>query len=147
MEPNLPKGSLTLTLPINTDNIEVGDIIVFTLDSSPDTTISHRVVEVITGSTPSFYTQGDANYQKDLWIVKSANVKGKIYFHVPFVGSVVNSISDYVRSMVGLITLVCIPTLIIIISTIVGIKPRNTLRERRFKLLKKRNRQWRGLSR
>ncbi len=49
--------------------------------------ITHRIVEVGSGSAgPTFITQGDANDAPDPRPVEAAQVRGKVWYHVPYIG-------------------------------------------------------------
>jgi len=110
MEPKLNVGGLVITRPVETADIQAGDIITY---SSPTDAkmVSHRVVEIEEHDTLLFQTKGDANEEADLFSVPSQNVVGKVCFHLPYFGYV----AQFVKSRLGLVLLLLIPGSIIIL--------------------------------
>jgi signal peptidase len=88
MEPAVPKGALAVVRPA--EQIGLGDVITFQLESGKPETATHRVVGVgITGDgEPAFATKGDANQVADLALVRAEQVKGKLWYAVPWLGYV-----------------------------------------------------------
>ena len=149
MEPALPQGALAFTVEVDPATVKVGDVISFAISQYPDVTTSHRVVDIMTieGKGLYFRTQGDANENPDLYLVPTDSVKGKVIYHIPRLGNIVNLSLDYVRSWAGLATLVGLPSLIIVGTTVIGLGRRQSLRQKHLELLKKRRRQWKAFSR
>lgn len=109
MAPELKVGSVAITRPVESQDIRVGDIITFYSPLDGELT-SHRVVGVEEGSSLYFQTKGDANGDADSFVVPAENVVGKVWFHLPYFGYVV----QFLKSPSGFILTVCIPGLIII---------------------------------
>ena len=85
MEPALRTGSVAYVRSIEPEDVEVGDIITFSIDS--DTVATHRVVEIVgSGSSLSFRTKGDANNVEDSALVRSSQLVGKAVFSIPGLG-------------------------------------------------------------
>jgi signal peptidase len=76
MEPVLHTGSLVLVHPIPVEQLQAGDIITFKSASGGDL-VTHRIASVLTGSTPSFVTRGDANGAEDTHRVPPGTSSGK----------------------------------------------------------------------
>ena len=143
MEPALPRGALAFTQSIEPEKVKVGDIIAFSPEQDPDITTSHRVIEVISADGElSFRTQGDANEDADPWIVPASYIRGKVIFHIPRLGRIVNQALLYVRTLPGLIILVILPSLVIVGGAIRGMYQKRNPRQRRLDLLRKRQRRW-----
>ena len=87
MEPTLSVNDLVVVT--KTDNIEIGDIVVF---QQGNDLIIHRVIEKNVEEN-RIVTKGDANNVDDGSIPMSA-VKGKLSFSVPFVGLVVKGLKS-----------------------------------------------------
>lgn len=87
MEPTLNVNDLVIVK--KTDNIEIGDIVVF---QQGNDLIIHRVIEKNVEEN-RIVTKGDANNVDDGNIPMSA-VKGKLSFSVPFVGLVVKGLKS-----------------------------------------------------
>ena len=111
----MPLGALAWIEPVDPATIEVGDIIAFNHALDPEVTMSHRVVEVL---EDGFQTKGDANEDPDLWAVPAANVIGRVRFHIPHLGYVLERIGDYTRSRLGFALLICLPSVLLISSAI-----------------------------
>lgn len=85
MEPNYPVGSLIFVKEIEPDQLEVGDVITYRLDS--DTVVTHRIVE-IDKEAQTVTTKGDANSSNDGSPVPYSEIVGKAHFKIPYLGYV-----------------------------------------------------------
>jgi signal peptidase I len=91
MEPTLHSGNLLMVEPINPEDVEVGDIIVFTVPKAVrdyynyPPTVSHRVIEVWTEPSLAFRTQGD-NTGEDPFTVRAQDVRGTVGKQIPYLG-------------------------------------------------------------
>ncbi len=85
MEPNYPVGSLIFVKEIAPDQLEVGDVITYRLDS--DTVVTHRIVE-IDKEAQTVTTKGDANSSNDGSPVPYSEIVGKAHFKIPYLGYV-----------------------------------------------------------
>ena len=110
MEPYLKVGSVVVICPIEPEAIAVGDIIAFNPPGIDETLVSHRVIGIEEGSPLYFRTKGDANEDTDPSVVPAQNVVGKICFHIPFFGYIVQSL----KSPTGFALALVIPGVIII---------------------------------
>ena len=90
MTPELPPGSVLVDRPADADSLRVGDVITYaTTDqvSGKPISVTHRIVEIEPGSGgPTFITQGDANNAPDDRPVEAAQIQGKVWYHVPYIG-------------------------------------------------------------
>lgn len=148
MSPAMPVGALAVMVPIASEDVKVGDIIVFNPPPhpsvrNPDVTVSHRVVEVQTEDGLYFVTKGDANEDPDVFLLPAANVRGKVIFNVPHLGYVMNSIMRYIRTWLGFVLLVCIPLVVLIGGTIRDITRSRNVRLRRLNRRLERQQKWR----
>ncbi len=92
MEPDLPPGTLVVTKPVDADQVRVGEVITYQLESGKPTTVTHRVVEArytLNGDL-QLITQGDANPVPDSKPVIAEQVRGKLWYSVPYLGRVNN---------------------------------------------------------
>lgn len=90
MEPDLSPGTLVVVRPSASDDIAVGDVITYQLESGQAPVVTHRVVGIRTdlrGET-SFLTQGDANTAVDAEPVRPVQVRGELWYAVPYLGRV-----------------------------------------------------------
>jgi signal peptidase len=95
MEPGYPPGTLIFVRPVKADDIRIGDVITYQIQSGEPAVISHRVIAINSGADGSetFVLRGDNNTTADPAAVIPAQVKGRLWYAVPFVGwanSVVN---------------------------------------------------------
>jgi signal peptidase I len=116
MEPQLKVGGLVITRPVESKDIEVGDTITFYCPLNKGMT-SHRVIAVESGTLSYFRTKGDANEDPDPFIVPVQNVAGKVCFHIPYLGFVI----QFLKTPLGMLLTLGIPGLIIIALEIINI--------------------------
>ena len=83
MEPAIPVGSVVYVKAADPAEIREDDVIAF---NSMGTVVTHRVTRnnVVEGE---FVTKGDANEAEDLWTVDYDDLIGKVTFHAPVLGS------------------------------------------------------------
>src|SRR5690554_3168399 len=95
MEPTYPPGTLIIVKPIDEQDIRIGDPITYQIESGKDAVVTHRVIAVTSSSdgTRSFTTQGDNNDVADAASVLPVQVRGKVWYSVPWIG--------YVNTMVN----------------------------------------------
>lgn len=88
MEPTLPPGTLVVVEPTPIDTIEIGDVLTYQIESGKADVVSHRVVEVRSESTGgrTFITKGDNNDAADPEPVIEAQIKGTVWYSVPWIG-------------------------------------------------------------
>ena len=91
MEPTLHSGNLLFIQPIDPKDVQVGDIIVYTVPKSVrdyynyPAMVSHRVVQVWTTPTLSFRTKGD-NTGEDPFTIMASDVRGTVGKQIPYLG-------------------------------------------------------------
>ncbi|MGB3921770.1 MAG: signal peptidase I [Minisyncoccia bacterium] len=111
MEPTIPTGGLVFVKPVS--NYSVGDIITFGRDTATEIPTTHRIIEVqTTESGTIFMTKGDANEEADPQSVPESAVIGKVLFHVPYAGYII----DLARKPWGFTFLIGIPAGLIILD-------------------------------
>lgn len=88
MEPDLPPGTLVVVRPVDAEDIALGDVITFQLESGKPTVATHRVVAVGTrlDGEQVFTTRGDANGTPDRNPVRAVQVQGRLWYSVPYLG-------------------------------------------------------------
>jgi len=106
MEPTIKVGSLIMAGPVDVDQVQVGDIIVFRTPSDPNTTITHRVVGVREEEGVRYFqTKGDATNGTD---PVETPLSGRVYrfqYEMPFLGYFVH----FAKGTLGMILLVVLP--------------------------------------
>jgi signal peptidase len=144
MEPAMRAGALAVMLPVDAEDVKVGDIIAFDPPWDPDVIVSHRVIGVRYDGQLSFDTKGDATEDSDPYYVPARNVHGRVILSVPYLGYAASSVIGYVRTWLGFVTLVCIPTVILFGSAIRDINRSHDVRLKRLARRRERQQKWRS---
>ncbi|MEQ1738000.1 MAG: signal peptidase I [Rhodoglobus sp.] len=99
MEPKLPPGTLIVSSPVAIEDIRVGDVLTYQLESGKPTVVTHRVTAITTTGTGSklFTLKGDSNSLPDANLVLPEQVRGKLWYSVPFIGWVNNIVTGPAR--------------------------------------------------
>jgi signal peptidase len=88
MTPTIPVGSVVVVRPVDPGTLHVGDIITFQKQAAKAEFITHRIVSIHTKTTPvTLTTKGDANRGADVDPVPVTAVRGRVLFHVPYLGT------------------------------------------------------------
>jgi signal peptidase len=105
MRPQLPPGTLVVVKPASADEIGIGDVITYQLESGKPAVVTHRVVSTSFNGKGEhiFRTQGDANNVADAKPVLEVQIKGKVWYSVPYLGHVNNAITGKERSLTMII--------------------------------------------
>lgn len=105
MRPTMPPGTLLVVKPVAVDDIDIGDVITFQIESGKPTVASHRVIgkTAARDGTPRFLTQGDANDAPDANPVRTAQIKGKMWYRVQHLGQVNILIDNAKRQAVSVL--------------------------------------------
>lgn len=105
MRPSMPPGTLVVVRPVPASDVGVGTVITYQLESGKPTVVTHRVVSMgVTGAGKTvFTTQGDANNAADAKPVMPVQIKGKLWYKVPYVGYVNNVITGKERHITMII--------------------------------------------
>ncbi len=128
MEPGIPTGSLVIVKPESM--YAKGDVITFGKDTKADIPTTHRIVTISDANGETTYTvKGDANEEADPNPVNERTVIGKVIFHLPYVGFVL----DFARHPLGFALLIGVPAGLIILEESLTIfkEARAALRRRR----------------
>jgi signal peptidase len=90
MEPALPTGALALVLPVDAQDLAVGDVITFHHPQVPHTYVTHRIVAIDgAGQSRTFVTKGDANALPDAWRIVATGSGWRYAFSIPLVGGAI----------------------------------------------------------
>jgi signal peptidase len=94
MVPEFSPGAMVVDRPTPADALHVGDVITYaTTDevSGAPILVTHRIVDIGPGATgPTFITQGDANDSPDTRPVEASQVRGEVWYSVPYIGTARN---------------------------------------------------------
>lgn len=99
MQPGLPPGTLLVTRPTPVEEIGIGTVITYQLESGRAAVVTHRVVGIgFTGTDERVLTtQGDANDTPDREPVRPEQVRGTAWYAVPHLGRVGSQLSGSQR--------------------------------------------------
>ncbi|HEU4808285.1 MAG TPA: signal peptidase I [Homoserinimonas sp.] len=95
MVPTYPPGTLIIVKPTDAQDIRLGDSITYQIESGKPDVVTHRVVAISnsTDGSIAFTTQGDNNGSADAAPVQPVQVKGTVWYSIPWIG--------YVNTMVN----------------------------------------------
>ncbi len=101
MSPTYDPGSVVVVRPVAVDELQIGDAITFQEKSGDPAVVTHRIVSVAFAGDGSrqFITQGDANGAQDPEPVKAAQVRGKVWYSVPYVGHATTVLDPRAREL------------------------------------------------
>lgn len=90
MRPNYPPGTLVVDKPVAAEDVQVGDVVTYQLVSGEPTVVTHRVIGIgaAPDGDPQFLFQGDANDTPDAAAVQPEQLRGRLWYAVPYVGRV-----------------------------------------------------------
>ena len=96
MAPKYAPGTFLVVKPTPVDTLRVGDVITFQIESGKPAVITHRITGINAGQNGerTFTTQGDNNSVADEFPVQEVQVRGKLWYAVPYVGFVANSLGN-----------------------------------------------------
>jgi signal peptidase len=116
MSPAIPRNSIAAIQPMNTWEIEPGDVIAFRLPSDRRLEVLHRVVRSVRQPSGLFFeTKGDANNAADPFLVPDDDVLGRLRSHIPLLGLV----ARVLQPPAGYVVLVGGPAIAFLISGLV----------------------------
>lgn len=102
MSPKMPPGTLIVVRPTSLNEINPGDVITYQIKSGESTVVTHRVVAQGIDATgqPRYRTQGDANEAADKNWVLPVQIKGVVWYSIPFLGYVTSFVSNQQRGVI-----------------------------------------------
>lgn len=95
MVPTYPPGTLIIVKPIDAADIRIGMPVTYQLESGKDVFVTHRVVAIksVSNGTREFVMRGDANSADDQAPVKAVQVRGEVWYSIPYLGWVNNAVN------------------------------------------------------
>lgn len=116
MEPAIPTGAVVLTRP--QASYAVGDVVTYQRRTDTSAT-THRLVEAtMVAGEPAFIAQGDANNVADVEPVRPAEIAGRVWYHIPYLGYILS----FFRSPLGFLILVIVPAVLIVWEQVARIR-------------------------
>ncbi|MFT4294500.1 MAG: signal peptidase I [Micropruina sp.] len=102
MEPVLPAGTLIVVRPTELADLVPGKVLTYQLRSGEPTLVTHRITQrmLLADGSPVFMTKGDANAQPDLAPVTPVQVRGTVWYAIPYLGWVAALLTGDVRTIV-----------------------------------------------
>jgi signal peptidase len=102
MEPRLPPGTLIVVKPTPVDEIRIGDVVTYQIESGRPEVISHRVIEIVSSSDggTAFVTKGDNNSEPDAALVLPEQIRGTLWYSLPWLGFVNQVVNGDARSWI-----------------------------------------------
>ncbi|MDR7160154.1 signal peptidase [Arthrobacter sp. BE255] len=101
MAPNFPPGTFLVVKPVDFAELKYGDVVSFQMFSGRPDVETHRIVGF--GATQegekTLITKGDNNGVSDAEPVRELQVKGKLFYAVPYVGYAANALGNADRSL------------------------------------------------
>ncbi len=88
MAPTLPVGSLVVDRPVRASDVQLGDIVTYERSVAGERgLVTHRVVAITrTSGGRTFTVRGDANPVADPEPISAADLRGRVWFDLPWVG-------------------------------------------------------------
>lgn len=104
MAPTYPPGTFLVVRPTDFDSLQTGDVITYQMESGRPEVITHRITSLSASQDGErmLITQGDNNDVADANPVMDVQVRGKLFYAVPYVGFLANALGQTDRS--GIIT-------------------------------------------
>lgn len=95
MIPKFPPGTLVVDVPVKTNDLRVGDVATYQIESGKPGVITHRIVAIHNSSngTRTFQFKGDNNSQPDPGEILAEQVQGRVWYSLPYFGYVNNAVN------------------------------------------------------
>ncbi|TRY17918.1 signal peptidase I [Tessaracoccus rhinocerotis] len=94
MAPGYPPGTLVVVRPHDFGALRVGDVVTYQLTSGQPEVVTHRIVALTSDQQGErlLITRGDANDLDDPEPVREVQVRGKLFYAVPYAGFLANAL-------------------------------------------------------
>lgn len=102
MRPTYPPGTLVVVRDGDMNRLATGEVITYQLRSGEPEVVSHRIIASAQNSTGgrTYVTQGDNNPQPDQNPVKPEQIRGTVWYSIPYLGYVNNWLTGDTRVLV-----------------------------------------------
>ena len=103
MAPKYAPGTFLVVKPVPFDELRIGDIITYQMESGSPVVITHRITATSAEQSGEIVltTKGDNNDVEDELPVREIQVKGKLFYAVPLVGFVANGLGNSDRGAIA----------------------------------------------
>lgn len=101
MAPSFPPGTFLVVKPVDFDELKYGDVVTFQMYSGRPDVETHRIVgfAATQEGEKTLITKGDNNGVSDAEPVRKLQVKGKLFYAVPYVGYAANALGNADRNL------------------------------------------------
>lgn len=101
MSPTYPPGSLVVVRPVDPASVGTGTVITFQRESGRAEVVTHRVTAVgmTTAGQLRWTTRGDANGAEDATAVQPEQLRGAVWYALPWLGHVNNAVTGRTRAL------------------------------------------------
>lgn len=106
MRPSLPPGALVVTRPVQAADVAVGDVVTYQLRSGEAAVVTHRVtaLRLTADGQTLLQTKGDFNGAIDPDLVQPAQLRGRLWYAMPYLGYLNSSVAAHGRvALVGFV--------------------------------------------
>lgn len=105
MSPGMPPGTLAVVKPVDPQELSTGDVITYQMVSGQPEVVTHRIVGVgkTLGGELRFTTRGDANGADDSQLVRAEQIRGSLWYSVPFLGFINSALTGQQRGVILLV--------------------------------------------
>lgn len=88
MEPALPPGTMIIVTPTEASDLRIGDAVTYQIESGKADVVTHRIIAIthVSDGTYRFTTQGDNNGSADEPQVIEEQIRGKVWYAIPYLG-------------------------------------------------------------
>lgn len=103
MKPGYPPGTLLVVKPVDVAEVAPGDVVTYQIASGEAAVVTHRVVStgVDRQGERVLFTQGDNNDVADPEPVRAVQVRGRVFYAVPYAGFAANWLGNRDRGLLG----------------------------------------------
>ena len=102
MEPGFPPGTLIIVRPVDPNELRLGDVITYQMQSGKPGVITHRITAINSSSSGdrTFELKGDNNSEPDVEEVVAEQIQGRLWYSVPFIGYVNSAVNGENRAWI-----------------------------------------------
>jgi signal peptidase len=103
MKPHYGPGTLLIVKPVQATTLRTGDVITYQLASGRPEVITHRIISVTADQEGNrlFLTKGDNNAAADETPVSEVQIRGELFYAVPWAGYAANWLGNQNRTIAG----------------------------------------------
>lgn len=102
MEPGYPPGTLIIVRPVDPNDLLLGDVITYQMQTGKPGVITHRIIAINSSSygERTFELKGDNNSSADADLVLAEQIQGRLWYAVPYLGYVNSAVNGESRAWI-----------------------------------------------